>query len=76
MFVENGRVAKLDPADPIEVSYTTPFPGEPTGKANPELLKMLPSDSHDQAIVNGISRIGYMTGGKSARWVDGTSPMC
>ena len=70
VFVENGRVAKLDPADPIQVSYTTPFPGEPTGKANPELLKMLPSDGHDQTIVNGISRIGYMTGGKSARWVD------
>src|SRR6478672_8537086 len=25
---------------------------------------------HDMTIVNGISRIGYMTGGKSARWVD------
>lgn len=26
--------------------------------------------SHNQAIVNGIPRIGYMKGGKSARWVD------
>src|SRR4029077_5642819 len=25
---------------------------------------------HDMTIVNGISRIGYMTGGKAARWVD------
>ena len=70
VFVENGRVAKLDPVDPIQVSYTQPFPGEPTGNANPELLKMKPSDGHDQTIVNGISRIGFMTGGKSARWVD------
>jgi arylsulfatase A-like enzyme len=70
VFVENHRVANLDPKDPIRVSYTTPFPGEPTGKANPELLKMHPSHGHDQAIVNGISRIGYMTGGKSALWVD------
>ena len=44
--------------------------GEPTGAANPELLKMHPSHGHDMSIVNGISRIGYMTGGKSARWVD------
>ena len=31
---------------------------------------MHPSHGHDQTIVNGISRIGYMTGGKAARWVD------
>jgi arylsulfatase A-like enzyme len=70
VFVENHRVANLDPADPISVSYTTPFPGQPTGKDNPELLKMHPSHGHDQTIVNGVSRIGYMKGGKSALWVD------
>jgi arylsulfatase A-like enzyme len=70
VFVENHRVANLDPKDPIRVSYTTPFPGEPLGRDHPELLKMKPSHGHDQAIVNGVSRIGYMTGGKSARWVD------
>ena len=42
----------------------------PTGKANPERLKLHPSHGHDQTIINGISRIGYMTGGKSALWVD------
>ena len=31
---------------------------------------MKPSHGHDQAIVDGVSRIGYMTGGKSALWVD------
>ncbi len=70
VFVEDHRVVNLDPKDPIEVSYTTPFPGVPTGKANPELLKMHPSHGHDQVIVNGVSRIGYMKGGKSALWVD------
>jgi arylsulfatase A-like enzyme len=60
----------LDPKDPITVSYKTPFPGEPTGKANPELLRHHPSHGHDQAIVNGISRIGYMKGGKAALWKD------
>lgn len=70
VFVENGRVTNLDPKDPIEVSYKGPFPGELTGKNHPELLKMQPSHDHNQAIVNGISRIGYMKGGKSALWVD------
>jgi arylsulfatase A-like enzyme len=70
--VENHRVVNLDPKDPIRVSYSHPFPGEHTGKDDPELLKMKPSHGHDQAIVNGVSRIGYMTGGKSALWVDET----
>jgi arylsulfatase A-like enzyme len=72
VFVENHRVVGLDPKDPIEVSYQKPIGDEPTGKDHPELLKMHPSHGHDQTIVNGISRIGYMKGGKAARWVDET----
>jgi len=70
VFVENERVINLDPKDPISVSYEKNFEGEPTGKLNPELLKMHPSHGHDMSIVNGISRIGFMKGGKSALWVD------
>lgn len=70
VFVENDRVDNLDPSDPIEVSYEANFPGEPTGKDHPELLKMHPSHGHDMTIVNGISRIGYMKGGKKALWKD------
>ena len=70
IFVENRRVVGLDSKDPIKVSYTQKIGTEPTGKENPELLKMHPSHGHDMTIVNGISRIGYMTGGKSAWWVD------
>lgn len=70
VYVENHRVADLDPADPIAVSYKEKIGDEPTGKENPELLKMKPSHGHDMTIVNGISRIGYMTGGKTARWID------
>ncbi len=70
VFVENRRVVGLDPKDPIEVSFAKPVGDEPTGKDHPELLKMHPSHGHDQTIVNGISRIGYMSGGKAARWVD------
>ena len=73
VWVENEHVVGLDPADPIEVSYRAPFEGEPLGKTHPELLtKLLPSPNHghDQAIVNGISRIGYMKGGRGALWED------
>ena len=72
VYLENRMVDGLDPSDPIEVSYAeeNPFPDQPCGKSNPELLKMRYSHGHDQAIVNGISRIGYMRGGNSALWTD------
>ena len=70
VYVENNYVANLDPADPIEISYTKPILDLPTGKDHPELLKMKFSHEHDQTIINGISRIGYMKGGKSAWWKD------
>lgn len=70
VYMENQRVVGLDPADPLQVSYRGKVGGDPTGRENPELLKVRPSHGHDQTIVNGISRIGYMTGGKAARWVD------
>lgn len=71
VFVENHEVVNLDKSDPIKVSYKGPIdPDAPTGKKNPELLKMQPSHGHDMTIVNGVSRIGYMTGGNSALWKD------
>jgi arylsulfatase A-like enzyme len=70
VFVENRKVVNLDPSDPITVSFSEPIYSEPTGKDHPELLKMHPSHGHDMTIINGISRIGYMSGGKSARWID------
>lgn len=72
VYVKNGSVVNLDPNDPIEVSYKKNFPGEPTGKENPELLRMHPSVGHNMSITNGIPRIGYMKGGKSALWEDET----
>jgi len=70
VFIENHRVVNLDPNDPIIVSYKDPIDNAPTGKQHPELLSLHPSHGHDQAIVNGISRIGYMSGGKAALWQD------
>ncbi|WP_317192079.1 sulfatase family protein [Snuella sedimenti] len=70
VYVENHKVVGLTPDDPIQVSYKKNFEGEPTGKENPELLKMHPSHGHNMSIHNGISRIGYMKGGKSALFID------
>lgn len=75
VFIRNGTVVGLDPADPIEVSYDRverKWPDEVTARTNPELLKEWgrPSDhQHDKTIIDGISRIGHMRGGKKARWV-------
>ncbi len=70
VILENQRVVGLSPDDPLEVSYKENFPGEPTGRDHPEMLKMHPSHGHDMSIHNGISRIGYQRGGASAMWVD------
>ena len=70
VYVENHRVAGLDPKDPIRVSYKEKVGDEPTGRERPDLLRVKPSHGHADTIVNGISRIGFMSGGKSARWVD------
>lgn len=70
VFIENGNVVGLDPADPIEVSYKENFPGEPTGKDNPDKIRMGLTQGHNGTIINGVSRIGFMKGGTKARWTD------
>ena len=70
VFIENHRVANLNPGDPIRISYRGPIDDEPTGRDHPEMLKYPADDQHSDVVVNGISRIGYMTGGQTARWVD------
>ena len=70
VFVKDHLVYDLDPSDPLVVSYGIKIGNEPTGKEHPEMLKMKLSEGHDGTIVNGISRIGYESGGKAARWKD------
>ena len=70
VYLENGRVVGLDTNDPIHVSYNKLIGNEPTGRQHPEMLKMKLSLGHDGTIVDGISRIGFMSGGKSALWKD------
>lgn len=70
VYIRNGQVVGLEPDDPIQVSYEENFPGEPTALDHPELVKMGWDHGHNNSIVNGIPRIGFMKGGQAARWVD------
>ena len=70
VYIDDGYVVNLDKNDPIEIDYNKNFEGEPTGKDNPELLRMKWHHGHNSSIVNGIPRIGYMKGGETAKWID------
>ncbi len=74
VYVENHHVVNSDPKDPITVSYRHPVGSLPTGKEAPDQLKMKtsPGQGHLGTIINGISRIGWMSGGRSAWWTDST----
>lgn len=79
VYVDGHHVVNLDPADPIYISRNK---AQVSGKENteypdavesPEKLKYFPGDKlHSNSITNGISRIGFMSGGKSALWDDYT----
>ena len=70
VFIENHRVVGYDPADPIQVSYGQKIGNEPTGSDPGVKLLIQGGPGHKDTVVNGISRIGFMTGGQAARWVD------
>ena len=70
VYIKDGYVVGLDKNDPIQVNYQENFEGEPTAISNPEMLTMKWHHGHNSSIVNGIPRIGYMKGGKSAKWTD------
>jgi arylsulfatase A-like enzyme len=70
VYIENQKIVGLDRSDPVQVSYGKPFPGEPTGVSERDHLKLDWSHGHNMAVVNGIGRIGFMKGGKSALWKD------
>jgi arylsulfatase A-like enzyme len=72
VYVENQDVVGLDPNDPIAVNFgrTDQVGNEPTGLEYRDKLKQDWAHGHNNTIINGISRIGFMAGGKAARWVD------
>lgn len=70
VYLEDHHVINLDSNDPLEISYEKKIGDRATGYENPELLRQQADTQHDKTIINGISRIGWMKGGKSAEWVD------
>jgi arylsulfatase A-like enzyme len=72
VLVRDHRVINLDPADPIRVSYKEKIGDEPTGAENPEKATVLLGNprGHDKTITMGVSRMGWMSGGKAALWKD------
>ena len=70
VYVENWRVKNLDPNDPLWVGRKKPNPDHPTGITHRSTLKMDWSHGHNSTIHNGISRIGFYTGGHAARFRD------
>jgi arylsulfatase A-like enzyme len=70
VFVENHSVVHLDAADPLAISYQHKIGDLPTGLRDPQMLKMKADSQHSGTIVDSISRIGFMTGGRSAWWKD------
>ncbi|HSH10066.1 MAG TPA: sulfatase-like hydrolase/transferase, partial [Oceanipulchritudo sp.] len=75
VYLENHRVVNLDPADPLYVSRNElSVPGStnyPDGLKDRSAMTYYPSSrGHDNSVINGIGRIGYMAGGKSALWDD------
>ena len=70
VFVEDHHVKNLDPDDPLWVGKKNPSIDQPTGVSARNTLKMDWSHGHNQTIHNGISRIGFYTGGHAARFRD------
>lgn len=74
VWVENHHVVGLDPEDPLFVDYQKKVGDDPTGIENPGLQRYAADYQHAKTIVNGVSRIGWMSGGNSARWKDEKMP--
>ncbi|MDG1667767.1 MAG: arylsulfatase [Opitutae bacterium] len=79
VYLENYNVVNYDPNDPIYVGFSPkqvnrPDSTEyPDGKTNREAMTYYQSShGHNHSVINGIGRIGYMSGGKAALWDDET----
>ncbi len=70
VYLEQDTVANYDPEHPIYVSYGANFEGEPTGVSHRDSLKLNWTHGHNNSIIDGISRIGFMKGGGKALWKD------
>ena len=79
VYLDGHRVLNLDSKDPLyvgnweNISKKTHSTQYPNGKLNPEAMTYYRSThGHNDSVINGIGRIGFMAGGKSALWNDET----
>ena len=79
VYLENYRVVNYDPEDPIFVGHSLEQvnrPGStayPDGRENRQAMTYYKSShGHNHSVINGIGRIGFMSGGKTALWDDET----
>ena len=70
VYVQDHRVLNLDPKDPLWVGDKKPSDDHPTGQSHRDTLKMNWDYGHNGTIHNGVSRIGFYTGGTKARFRD------
>lgn len=79
VYLRGHRVLNLDPKDPLFVGSKKAVESQkgstqyPDGRTDREAMTYYQSThGHNQSIINGIGRIGYMAGGKAALWDDET----
>jgi len=76
VYLDGHRVLNLDPKDPLYVGKKpADFKGTayPDGKKDRSAMTYYQSShGHNNSVINGIGRIGYMWGGKAALWNDET----
>ncbi len=74
VFLENHNVINLQKNDPINVSYSGKIGDRPHGYERPDLVRYAADEQHNGTIINGVPRIGSMSGGEKALWVDEEIP--
>ena len=76
VYLKNHRVVNLDPNDPLFVGKKpegVECTEYPDGKLDRSAMTYYPSShGHNNSVLQGIGRIGYQWGGKSALWDDET----
>lgn len=77
VYLLDHRVLNLDPNDPLSVGTKGPHDPRstiyPDGRKDRKAMTYYQSThGHNNSVINGIGRIGYMRGGKSALWNDET----
>lgn len=70
VFVRDRRVEGLSQSDPLWVGSKKPSADHPDGQSHRATLRLDWSHGHHDSIHNGISRIGFYTGGMTARFRD------